>query len=304
MKNTTILLLPFLLIGTTLQAQKKKKVWTLTDGDQLLKQGKVQQAKEAYLQLYRYDSSFYENNYQLAVSYSLLRMTDSAFHYLYRSVDTNYSLQALSDPKLYSLRSDSRWEHFEDELIRRIQQKYEAHNPIPNTGYAKKLFRLKATDQAYYYEDELIQKQIGEESVVRNLIWDLKKQLNDSNLKELEKLIAEEGWPKYSEVGPAASAAFLVIQHADSAHQRKYLPLLQKACEEKEASWQEYALMYDRLQVEAGFPQRYGSQVHYIPETKKWELYPLENKKEVDNYRKEMGLGPLKDYVKQWNIEW
>lgn len=303
MKNTIIFLLPFLLISTTLQAQKKKNVWTLADGDQLLEQGKVQQAKEAYLQLYRYDSSFHENNYQLAVSYSLLRMTDSAFHYLYRSVDTNYSLNALSDPKLLRLRSDPRWEHFENELIRRLQEKYEAYNPIPNTAYAKKLFRMKATDQLYYYEDGLIQKQLGMESVIRNHIWDLKKQLNDENLKELESLIAAEGWPKYSEVGPAASAAFLVIQHADSMHQRKYLPMLRKACEEKEASWQEYALMYDRIQTSEGKPQRYGTQVHYVPETKKWELYPLENKAEVDKYRKEMGMVPLREYVKQWKIE-
>lgn len=303
MKNIINYVALALLISASGMAQKKS-VWTITEGESLWNKGQMNAAKDAFLSVYRFDSTFRENNYNLARVYTKLRLVDSAFHYLYRSVDTGYSLRALSDPELWQLRSDSRWEGFENALIDRVQQKYSEFNPIPNIEYAKKLFRMQAADQAYFFEDGLIEKAAGRESCVRSIIWDLKKQLNDSNLKVLEKLIAEEGWPKYSEVGPAASAAFLVIQHSDSAHQRKYLPLLRKACEEKEASWQEYALMYDRLQVEAGFPQRYGSQVHFVPETKKWELYPLENKKEVDNYRKEMGLGPLKDYVKKWKIEW
>lgn len=303
MKNVTTICCLLLFFPLLLSAQKKFS-WSLADAEKLYAKGQIKEAKNVYLKVYRDDSSFHQNNYTLAQTYSLLRMQDSAFYFLYRSVDTNFSLTALSDPQLYSLRADKRWENFENELLSRFQKKYEDSNPIPNIEYAKKLFRLTAADQAYFLEDAIIKTQIGEESFLRNLVWDLKSALNEKNLVELERLIAEEGWPKYSEVGAAASGAFLVIQHAGSEQQRKYLPMLRKACEEKEGSWQEYALMFDRLQIADNKPQRYGSQVHYNADSKKWELYPLENKAEVDRYRKEVEMGPLKDYVKQWDIEW
>lgn len=302
MRNKITIVLSLIALLHTAQAQKKT-VWSISDGDRLWQSGKVKEAKAAYLDLYRYDSSFCENNYKLAIVYNMLRMRDSAFHFLYRSVDSSFSLRALSEPTLYQLRSDPRWERFETELINLYQQGHEADDPLPNIHYAKKLFRIMAADQLYFFEDAIIRQELGEESFIRNLVWDQKAQLNEQNLKELEQLIGEEGWPKRSEVGTAATAAFLVIQHASTEKQRKYLPLLRKACEEKEASWSEYALMYDRIQIAEGKSQRYGSQVHYLSESKKWVLYPLENRAEVDNYRKEVGLGPLREYVKKWNIE-
>jgi len=71
------------------------------------------------------------------------------------------------------------------------------------------------------------------------------------------------GWPKRSEFGTVtASAAFILLQHSmDSAAYVRWLPVLEKNCEEGEASWMSYAMLYDRCQLIAGKPQRYGTHV-------------------------------------------
>ena len=133
----------------------------------------------------------------------------------------------------------------------------------------------------------------------------LKSNITPQNQKDLEALIAKKGWPKISNVGSsAASSAFLIIQHADLAKQKKYLPIIKKLCEENEAHWGSYALMYDRVQVRENKPQRYGSQVHRNPKTNIDEPYPLEDESKVDEWRKEMGMQPLAEYLMRWNIKW
>ena len=95
-----------------------------------------------------------------------------------------------------------------------------------------------------------------------------KKLISMRNQKELEELIAKKGWPKNSAVGStAAGAAFYVIQHSDVEKQKKYVPMLKQRCEEKEASWQNYAMLYDRLQMNKNKPQKYGTQTSYNEKT-------------------------------------
>jgi len=61
--------------------------------------------------------------------------------------------------------------------------------------------------------------------------------------------------------------------------------------------------MYDRIQTSDNKPQKYGSQVRLNPNTNKYELYPLLDETKVDQWRKEVGLGPLADYVSHWDIK-
>lgn len=115
--------------------------------------------------------------------------------------------------------------------------------------------------------------------------------LNTQNEQRLEEIIADHGWPKKSEVkGSASQAAFLVIQHADLELQQKPLPLLKEACE---AGWNDYALMYGRVEMREGRPQLYGSQVIFNKETGKYEPYDIKDPEHVNKRRKEVGLGPI-----------
>ncbi|MHC5072915.1 MAG: DUF6624 domain-containing protein, partial [Planctomycetota bacterium] len=60
---------------------------------------------------------------------------------------------------------------------------------------------------------------------------------------------------------------------------------------------QTFALLYDRLQLMQGGQQRYGTQVMKVDEKGDWVLRRLEDPDRVDERRKAMGLGPLKEYL-------
>ncbi|MCP4246955.1 MAG: hypothetical protein GY778_07885, partial [bacterium] len=57
------------------------------------------------------------------------------------------------------------------------------------------------------------------------------------------------------------------------------------------------AYLTDRVLVQEGKPQRYGTQ--FFAKDGVFKLNPIEDEAYVDARRKEVGLGPLAEYVKQ-----
>ena len=262
--------------------------------------GKLPEAVEAFRQAYRDDPYMSINSYNLARVYAQNRQADSAFRYLYIAANIYLNQDALIDPELYPLHRDARWDRFEQQLVAGLMKKNQ--NLCKDCDYARQLWHMHCSDQAYY-KDISIATEDRNDSLVKAL-WELKRPVNTANQQELEILIAEKGWPKISEVGEAAAeAAFLVIQHSDNARQKKYLPLIRERCVSKEASWESYALMYDRIQISEGKPQRYGSQVRLNKKTWKYELYPLEDEQQVDQWRAEAGMESLSTYLEPWHIK-
>jgi hypothetical protein len=124
------------------------------------------------------------------------------------------------------------------------------------------------------------------------------------NLIKVVSLIENCGMPTIKEVSKKQmSAIWLVFQHGDNTSRKKYFPLLKKSAKNGDLNKSNIALMQDRILMIDGKPQIYGSQISQNRETKKWELYKLENVETVDKRRAEVGLGSLKEYVKNWNIE-
>lgn len=257
---------------------------------------------------YEYKKMFLKNPndknivYNLACALAVSELIDSSFKYLNIYLRTDTSTMAFTDPDFINIRDDKRWNDFEDKMIVQLNIKFK--NPYKDIDYAKALWKLLAYDQAYFKEIGIAGRKTGSNSSVVRSIWRYKFSINEKNLAELESLIAKKGWPKKSDVGSsAAGTAFFVIQHSNPEMQIKYLPTLKKMCEEKEAIWEHYALMYDRAQTSQKKPQRYGSQINYNEKTNSFELFPLEDESKVDEWRKEIGLGPLSDYVARWNIK-
>jgi hypothetical protein len=158
------------------------------------------------------------------------------------------------------------------------------------------------SDQSHRVALQEIALQEGSDSP--KLMETLKQQhgIDEANVSRLDEIVAAHGWPARSIVGEkAASAAFLVVQHADPATQRKYLPLLRAAVDSGEARAQNLALLEDRVLMNEGKRQRYGSQLR--PNGKGgYELYPIEDEEKVDERREAVGLQPLADYAKLFGI--
>lgn len=128
--------------------------------------------------------------------------------------------------------------------------------------------------------------------------------VDQDNLKRLEKIVAGGGWPKLRIVGPkAASAAFLIVQHADLATQERYLPVVRQAVTAGEARASDLALLEDRVLIGQGKKQLYGSQLKSDGKGG-WAFYPIEDEARVDERRRAAGLPPLADYARQFGLEY
>jgi YVTN family beta-propeller protein len=120
------------------------------------------------------------------------------------------------------------------------------------------------------------------------------------NTAWLRKTVTVHGWIDAGRFGrKAANAAFLLVQHSgDLALMKAALPLIEMDVRAGSLDGQSYALLYDRLQLMQGGKQRYGTQIVKDEEKGGWVVLRLEDPDRVDERRKSIGLGPLKDYLK------
>lgn len=128
--------------------------------------------------------------------------------------------------------------------------------------------------------------------------------IDSANTLWLKKTVERYGWPTRSQVGTEAShAAWLLVQHADHdpEFQRRCLDLMLAAAD-NEVSKQEIAYLTDRIRMNAGQPQVYGSQ--YIPDPNdpnRWIPYFLDDPAGVDARRATMGLPTLQENIDEIN---
>lgn len=130
--------------------------------------------------------------------------------------------------------------------------------------------------------------------------WKLQTAIDAANMKRLAEIIDTYGWPGLRFAGAASQTAFLVLQHADHASQRKYLPLLHDAVHRHDALGGHLALLEDRVLVADGKAQRYGSQLSGNP----LRFDPIEDEAHVDERRRSIGLEPLADYAKRFGLSY
>ena len=125
--------------------------------------------------------------------------------------------------------------------------------------------------------------------------WSKQEAIDEANIPRVLRLIELHGWPRISEVGEkAAAAAFLVVQHADVELQKRFLPVLEARLQEKEAEPIWVALLTDRVRVNSGEPQLYGTQIRPNSKTGIVERLPIADAHLVNSRREQLGLGPLK----------
>lgn len=123
-------------------------------------------------------------------------------------------------------------------------------------------------------------------------------------VEELKEVIAEHGWPTESLVGAdGASAAWLVAQHADFDvdFQEEALVLLREAAADGEADVTEVAYLADRVAVNRGRPQEFGTQVRCRGGEPR-PATPLTSPDDVDARREAAGMEPLADYYAELSM--
>jgi hypothetical protein len=111
----------------------------------------------------------------------------------------------------------------------------------------------------------------------------------------LKELIGEYGWPTPARVGEqAARGAWLIAQHADTQLdvQRLAVRLLEQAVARGEASRRDLAFLQDRLAVNEGRYQVYGTQVADVVDGQPVP-WPCIDPEHLDERRADVGIEPF-----------
>ena len=130
---------------------------------------------------------------------------------------------------------------------------------------------------------------------------------DSTNLAAVSRILDTYGWP-YGLSDDANKAIFLVIDHSDFKTMNKYIGFFRDAVEKGYLSMNDLVTMEDRMLMNAGKPQKYGTQAYSLVEDGKTVIYiwPVEDPDKLDALRKSVGLMPIGEYlemVKQQGFE-
>lgn len=123
------------------------------------------------------------------------------------------------------------------------------------------------------------------------------KSIDSKNTRWLADLLTSRGWPGRTLVGDdGAQAAWLLAQHADHdpIQQRAFLEALRAAADQGEATSGHLAYLEDRVRVNAGQPQLYGTQ--FTTASGMFGPHPIEDPGHLDERRTQAGLEPFANY--------
>jgi hypothetical protein len=165
----------------------------------------------------------------------------------------------------------------------------------------------KTIDSLAYVDQWPMQRMFQQlpDSAGRNLV-EVEKINYASHQPLLEKIVRQYGYPGFKQVGKKSAYNFwLMVQHAD-AHvdfQRKVLKLMRREVKRYNADPANYAYLVDRIALNSGQLEEYGTQVTYAGN--KGEDYSkviaipvsLRDPKNVDKRRAAIGMEPLQNYL-------
>jgi hypothetical protein len=129
--------------------------------------------------------------------------------------------------------------------------------------------------------------------------------VDSTNLVKIKALIEKYGWPGRSFVGNMGNyTVWLVIQHADLKTQEKYFPLMKTSVQQKESRAVDMAYLEDRILMRQNKRQIYGTQISINQKTGQQEIWPIEDEKNINVRRSQLGLEPMEEYAKHFGIDY
>lgn len=169
---------------------------------------------------------------------------------------------------------------------------------IPNPG-------LKALIDSLYQVDQQVQQDMVT-AIQKGLLFDslkvletVEKQTFARHIPLLKDIYKRYGYPTAKLVGQESSYHFFtLVQHSDADvnFQSKMLPLIKKQVDKKQASGKEYAFLYDRIHLNRGGEQLYGTQLDY---DSNGNAFPkrLKDSANVNKRRQQLGMEAIEEYL-------
>jgi hypothetical protein len=152
------------------------------------------------------------------------------------------------------------------------------------------LLAMMAVDQTA--RNALIESDFKDEAAQRSM-----RDIDRRNTARMKQIVASTGWPTRTQVGKeAARAAWLIVQHADAdpEFQADCLERMEPLVATGEASGADFAYLTDRVLVNAGNEQRYGTQMEQVDG--RYEPKPVHDPDGLEARRAAVGLPTMDAY--------
>ncbi len=185
-------------------------------------------------------------------------------------------------------------------IILQLNQQAHSQEAQKNEVYAAKIITLKKKDQA-------LRKEYGEALKTETVTDSVKNAISKMDMVHnalLENLVRKYGYPNASEVGMEATHAFWILamhQDKNPTFQEGVLTWMREAVKRKDALTRDLAYLEDRVSVNRGECQLYGTQVDYDDSSKKYFSFPICDLKKMKKLRKKMKLMTLDRQLEQEN---
>lgn len=289
--------LVFLCIGTPIYSQTVSEV--IDNCLKALENNDSETLRKEYSTLYIQFVKEVEPNYLNAIKNVQDLNYEQAFINLYDLISEGYMLDEIKeDNNFQDLHTLNEWEDF----IGYVDSTTEDYN----NELRKELNKMQYEDQGIRLLLLNVRKSEGLDSPITLLIRKEMKQIDNINAIRVQQIIDEFGWLGESEIGSEANQTlFLTIQHVDDLIvQEKYLPVLEEAVKNGDAEAWQFAFLTDRILMNQGKFQVYGTQVIIGKTPEDSYIVPLQNPEEVDERRRIVGLEPLNEYLQEEGLEW
>jgi len=173
-----------------------------------------------------------------------------------------------------------------------------------NKALSIKLDSIFINDQFERSKIDTMIQLYGRNSIQLKELWK-KINYNDSiNVSFVTHLLQGKGWLGEDVVGKnGLNTIFLVIQHANINIQKKYFASLKKIAFRGGGDLWNFAYLADRIQVQLGRSQSYGSQFYFNTQMNVNTFYPIRDERHLNMRRYKVGLEPIEYYAKKYNIK-
>lgn len=301
--NHLKIILSLLAFSGSIVSQAQTYSEFIQKGDKLYDAEKYSESALEYDKAFDIKEGSSGDYYDAACSWALSGDTINSIKYLGKAAERDWmNLKHIKkDKDLCRLHSVKKWK----EVLKKVEANLNEYEKDFDKPLKQRLEKIYVQDQTLRQLYRDAENKFGRDSEEMNYFWKLVSAQDSLNEIEVMKIIDDHGWVAKSLVGGQANTTlWLVIQHAPIEVQEKYLPLLKESVIAGESRGSHLALLEDRIQMRNGKPQIYGSQIVSDPETSEQIVYEIWEPEYVNQRRKEVGLGPIEDYIKRWGIQW
>lgn len=181
----------------------------------------------------------------------------------------------------------------ETKEIQEVEFNQDLVNELKKMGEVDQLAARNATPSENYQHLDLEQWQDFKDSVYR------------SHQKRLAEILQEYGYPGFDLVGKDGSSDYwMMVQHSDHNpdFQKEVLGKMKIEIGKENADPLEYGLLVDRVNINTGKAQLYGTQVEYDFDIARAFPKNLADSANVNKRRKSLGMEPLEEYLNEMTL--